>query len=67
MQVRGVDALKEFSVNLIKPYQPADPDSVVVPPKKTLQECEQEVNRLRQLVLEAEAELDRRRKGKEIS
>ncbi|CAM6117248.1 unnamed protein product [Calypogeia fissa] len=66
-EVRGVDALKDFSVNLVKPYEPADPSTVVVPLKKSLEECEQEVTRLRQLVLEAEAELDRRRKGKEKS
>lgn len=67
VQVRGVDALKEFSANLLKPYQPCDPMAIVAPTKKTLRECEQEVSRLRQLVLEAESELDRQRKGKEKS
>jgi arsenite-transporting ATPase len=69
MQVRGVDALKQFSVNLMRPYQPSvgQEASAPAPSRKTLKECEEEVSRLRQLVLEAEAELDRQRKGKEKS
>ncbi|XP_010255569.1 PREDICTED: ATPase ASNA1 homolog isoform X2 [Nelumbo nucifera] len=58
-EVCGVEALNKFSHNFITPYQP----SIT---RGTAEELEQRVSILRQQLEDAEAELDRLRKGKQI-
>lgn len=57
-EVCGVEALKAFSCNFITPYQP-------VIEKGTMEELEARVSMLKQQLTDAEAELERLRKGKQ--
>ncbi|KAG6669627.1 ATPase GET3A [Carya illinoinensis] len=57
-EVTGVEALKAFSNNFVSPYQPSTS-------KGTVEELEQKVSTLRQQLKDAEAELERLRKGKQ--
>ena len=57
-EVCGVEALKAFSHNFITPYQP-------VIEKGTMEELEARVSMLKQQLTDAEAELERLRKGKQ--
>ncbi|KAF5466896.1 hypothetical protein F2P56_016778 [Juglans regia] len=57
-EVTGVEALKAFSNNFLSPYQPSTS-------KGTVEELEQRVSTLRQQLKDAEAELERLRKGKQ--
>ncbi|KAG2729528.1 hypothetical protein I3843_01G249400 [Carya illinoinensis] len=57
-EVTGVEALKAFSNNFLSPYQPSTS-------KGTVEELEQKVSTLRQQLKDAEAELERLRKGKQ--
>lgn len=67
MQVRGVEALKEFSKNLLEPYKPSVDGAVGVLSLKTVEDCEAEVERLKSALSETEALLERLRKGKDKS
>ncbi|KAK6142862.1 hypothetical protein DH2020_023210 [Rehmannia glutinosa] len=57
-QVCGIEALKAFSHNFLSPYQP----SIV---RGTVEEIEQRVSILREQLQDAEAELERLKKGKQ--
>jgi len=54
-EIRGVDALKEFSVNLIKPYQPRP--AAAAAGSNDVAALQAEVQRLKGRVAELEAEL----------
>jgi len=58
LQVCGIEALKQFSQNFIKPYKPSLT-------RGTIEELEQRVSLLRSQLKEAESELQRLKKGKE--
>ncbi|KAB1200880.1 hypothetical protein CJ030_MR0G005914 [Morella rubra] len=57
-EVTGVEALKAFSPHFLSPYQPSTS-------KGTVEELERRVYTLRQRLKDAEAELERLRKGKQ--
>ncbi|CAK9145783.1 unnamed protein product [Ilex paraguariensis] len=57
-EVTGVEALKAFSDNFVSPYQP----SII---RGTVEELQQRVSTLREQLKDAEAELERLRKGKQ--
>ncbi|KAK9273331.1 hypothetical protein L1049_018140 [Liquidambar formosana] len=57
-EVCGVEALKAFSCNFLSPYQPSIP-------KDTVEELERRVSTLTQQLKDAEAELEKLRKGKQ--
>ncbi|THG13906.1 hypothetical protein TEA_016061 [Camellia sinensis var. sinensis] len=57
-EVCGVDALKSFSRHFLSPYQPSVNED-------TVEEVERRVSSLREQLTEAEAELERLRKGKQ--
>ncbi|KAJ8748997.1 hypothetical protein K2173_013437 [Erythroxylum novogranatense] len=57
-EVTGVEALKGFSKHFVTPYKPSISGG-------TVEELEQRVSELRQQLQDAEAELERRRKGKQ--
>lgn len=58
LQVTGVEALKAFSRHFLTPYQPSTC-------KNTVEELEHRVSTLRQQLKDAEAELEKLRKGKQ--
>lgn len=57
-KVCGVEALKAFSHNFLKPYEPEKGEY-------TVEEMENRVTTLQQQLTDAEAELERLRKGKQ--
>lgn len=57
-EVTGVEALKKFSQNFIRPYKPSLT-------RGTVEELEQRVSMLKSLLKEAELELQARKKGKD--
>ncbi|KAL6557217.1 ATPase get3a [Orobanche minor] len=57
-EVCGIDALKAFSPNFLSPYQP----SIV---RGTVEEVEHRVSTLREQLTDAEAQLERLKKGKQ--
>ncbi|PON85187.1 Arsenical pump ATPase [Trema orientale] len=57
-EVTGVEALKSFSHNFLTPYQPSTSGG-------TVEDLERKVSTLRQQLKDAEAELERHRKGKQ--
>lgn len=58
-EVCGVEALRAFSHNFLSPYQPGKTQGA------TVEELEQRVSTLAQQLKDAEAELERQRKGKQ--
>jgi chaperonin cofactor prefoldin len=62
LQVCGVEALKQFSSNLLIPYKSTSAKNV---PEGKVDELEQRVSTLRLQLKEVESELDRLRKGKQ--
>ncbi|KAH9317088.1 hypothetical protein KI387_018857 [Taxus chinensis] len=61
-EVCGVEALKQFSSNLLAPYIQS---STEMAPARNLEELEQRVSNLRLQLKEAENELEKLRKGKQ--
>lgn len=58
LQVTGVEAIKAFSRHFLTPYQPSTSES-------TVEALEQRVSTLRQQLKDAEAQLEKLRKGKQ--
>jgi len=60
LQVTGLQALKTFSRHFIVPYQPTLK-------KGTIEAAEKRIAALKQMLRDAEEELERLRKGKQIA
>lgn len=58
LQVTGVDALKAFSQHFLSPYQPSTT-------RGSVEGLERRIATLRQQLIDAEAELERLKKGKQ--
>lgn len=65
-EVRGVEALKIFSKNLMVPFKDSNSSLIMEPNGKDAEELEAEARKLKGRLLEIEAELESRRKGKKV-